>query len=476
MKSVKYLVPVLVMLVCWILPVPDGLTPQAMMYLGVFLGVVFALVLEPVPGSVAGLVGIVLVAVLMLIPGAGGKPGTVESSIRWALAGFSNATVWLMFVAFMFAMGYEKTGLGKRIALVLIFLLGRTALGVGYAVSLADLSLAPFIPSSTARGGGTIFPIVRNIPPIYGSLPDQEPRKIGAYIMWTGVTATSISSSLFLTGLAPNLFAVSLAQSTFNVTITWADWFMAMLPAGGLLLLLTPLVTYYLYPPTQKNFPDTPAWAREELRKMGPLSLREVAMVMLAVMALLLWIFGTKFIDPTLVSVLTLSLMILLRVVSWEDVISNKQAWDTFVWFGTLVTLAGGLAQVGFLKWFAAYCASHMQGLPPMMIAIGLLSLLYFSHYFFAGVTAHAVAMLPLLFTAGLSIPDMNMKFFAMFLSGSMGIMGILTPYGAAQNMIYCGAGYIPAKTFWTLGTAYGVFFFAVYLVFGLLWMPMVLS
>ena len=463
------------MLLCWMLPVPEGLTPQAMIYLGIFLGVVVALVLEPVPGSLAGLVGIILAALFMLIPGPGGKAATAASSLRWALSGFSNSIVWLMFVAFMFAMGYEKTGLGKRIALVLISLLGRTALGIGYAVALADLLLAPFIPSSTARGGGTIFPIVRNIPPVYGSLPDSEPRKIGAYIIWVGVAATSISSSLFLTGLSTNLLAVSIAQESFQVSISWTDWFLAMLPAAGFLALAAPLITYYIYPPTQKSFPDTPAWAKEELRKMGPMSRREITMGALAVMALSLWIFGSKYIDATLVSMVALGLMVLLGVVTWADVINNRQAWDTFIWFGTLVTLAGGLTAVGFLKWFSGYCSALMEGLPPMMVIVGLLALFYFSHYFFAGVSAHGVAMLALLFTAGSAIPGLDVRYFIMFLSGCLGLMGVLTPYGAAQNTIYYGARYIPARTFWALGTAYGLLFFAVYLLSGLFWMPMVM-
>jgi L-tartrate/succinate antiporter len=476
MKYARCIIPVLVMALFWILPVPEGLTSDAMRYLGVFLAVVLGLVLEPLPGAVVGLLGVCMAAALMLVPAAGGKPATLQSSVRWALAGFSNSTVWLMFVAFMFAMGYEKTGLGRRIALYLLKWLGKTALGVGYAVSLADFLLAPFIPSSTARGGGTIFPIVCNIPPAYGSFPDKEPRKIGAYLMWTGVCATSITSSLFLTGLAPNLLALSIARDAVQVTITWREWFMAMLPAGGILVAVTPLVTYIFYPPTEKKFPAIPAWAGEELEKMGPISARELTMTALALFALGMWVFGTKIIDSTLVSLVVLALMLIFRVITWEQAIGNKQAWNTLCWFGTLVTLAGGLAQTGFLKWFSTLCTSFMTGLPSMGVAFGLLALLYFSHYFFAGVTAHAAAMMSLLFTAGLAIPDINIKYLVMFLSGSLGIMGILTPYGAAQNIIYYGAGYIKAPTFWLLGFCYGLFFFAVYTLFAMLWMPTVIG
>ena len=72
-----------------------------------------------------------------------------RTALSWALSGFSNSTVWLIFGAFMFALGYEKTGLGRRIALLLVRAMGRRTLTLGYAVTIADTLLAPFTESST---------------------------------------------------------------------------------------------------------------------------------------------------------------------------------------------------------------------------------------------------------------------------------------------------------------------------------------
>ena len=113
----------------------------------------------------------------------------------------------------MFALGYEKTGLGRRIALVLVKAMGRKTLTLGYAVVIADAILAPFTPSSTARSGGTIYPVIKNLPPLYDSKPDDPSmRRMGSYIMWVAIAATCVTSSMFLTVLAPNLLAVELVQ------------------------------------------------------------------------------------------------------------------------------------------------------------------------------------------------------------------------------------------------------------------------
>ena len=58
-----------------------------------------------------------------------------------ARAASANTIVWLIFAAFMFTVGYAQTGLGRRIALHLVRLLGHRTLGLGYAVALADLAL-----------------------------------------------------------------------------------------------------------------------------------------------------------------------------------------------------------------------------------------------------------------------------------------------------------------------------------------------
>ena len=200
-EAIKMLIPVGILAVVWfIIPVPQGLSVGAWHYLAIFLAVIVGLILEPVPAALVGLIGVSLAALLGLV----GK--TSGANVKWALSGFSNGTIWLIFAAFMFAMGYQKTGLGRRISLVMIKYMGKSSLGLGYAVAFADLALAPFMPSNTARSGGTIYPIAINIPIIFNSTPEHEPRKMGAYITWVAMATTCVTSSMFLTALAPNLW------------------------------------------------------------------------------------------------------------------------------------------------------------------------------------------------------------------------------------------------------------------------------
>jgi L-tartrate/succinate antiporter len=229
------------------------------------------------------------------------KPGfkPANAALTWALSGFANTTVWLIFGAFMFALGYEKSGLGRRIALLLVKQLGGRTLTLGYAIAAADALLAPFTPSNTARSGGTLYPVLQNLPGLYGSKPnDPSDRRIGGYIMWVAIAATCVTSTMFLTALAPNLLAVELVKKSTGTEIGWAQWFVAFAPVGLLLLLLVPLLSYWIYPPEVKRGREVPDWAAGELARLGPVTRQEIALAALVLLALALWIFGGDVATP----------------------------------------------------------------------------------------------------------------------------------------------------------------------------------
>jgi L-tartrate/succinate antiporter len=439
--------------------------------------VIVGLMLEPLPGGAIGISGVTLATLLapwvLYGPAELAKPGFNPSTaaINWALSGFSNATVWLIFGAFMFALGYEKTGLGRRIALVLVKRMGRKTLTLGYAVAAADTILAPFTPSNTARSGGTIYPVIKNLPPLYDSKPDDPSmRRIGSYIMWVAIATTCVTSTLFLTALAPNLLAKELVKKIANVELAWGAWFVAAAPAGLLLLVSVPLLAYWLYPPEVKEGAEVTEWAAKELAKLGGFTSREITLAVLVAIALVLWIFAGDYVNPTTTALVVISLMVRLNVVTWDDISKNFNAWNTLAWFATLVALAGGLSQVGFVKWFAESIASHMAGFTPTKAILLLLVINFFIHYAFASGTAHVTAMIPVLLAVGSAVPNMNMPQLALLLCLQLGIMGIITPYGTGPSPVYYGSGYLPAADYWRMGAIFGLIFFVVFMVLTVPW------
>ncbi len=467
----RAIVPLLVGAVVALVPGPAGLPPRAWHYFAAFAAVIVGLVLEPIPAAAVGLFGVTFAAAAALPFSAAELADPAfklpAEAVKWALAGFANSTVWLIFGAFMFAMGYEKTGLGRRIALVLVRAFGGRTLGLGYAIALADLVLAPFTPSNSARSAGTIYPVIRAIPAIYGSLPGATARRLGAYLMWVAFAVTCVTSSMFVTALAPNLLALELVKRATGVEITWTRWCLGFLPVGAGLLLVLPWLIFKIYPPEIRRSADVPRWAAEELARLGPISPKELLMAALVILALGLWIFGANLLDPALVALVGVCLMLACGLVTWDDILGNRPAWNMLTWFATLVVLADGLNRVGFVSWFARGGASVLGGVPPVVVLVALVSLFFLIHYMFASLTAHATAVLPVMLAAGAAVPGLPTSSFALLLVYSLGLMGVITPYATGPAPVYFGSGYLSRKDFWRLGLTFGLIYLATLLLVG---------
>ena len=473
----KALAPVAISVVLALLPVPSGLAPHAWYFFSVFVGVIVGLILEPLPGAAIALIGMTVVAVLgrfaLFSPQQLSEPGfrPASAALTWALSGYSNSTVWLIFGAFILALAYSNTGLGHRIALVIIKRMGKSTLLLGYGIALADTILAPFIPSPTARSGGIIYPIASDLALDYGSKPnDASSRRVGSYLMWVSIMTTCVTSSLFLTAASFNLLAAGFVEKLAHVELGWTDWFITAAPVIVPLLVLVPLLSYWLYPPEVKRNSEVSKWAATQLDKIGPLTRNEIILAAVVVLSLVLWVAGGAYVGAATVAGIAVSLMLITGVLTWNDIAGHKRAWTTFAWLGALIALCDGLNQVGFVKWFADGIAGHMHGFSPHLAMLVLLALFFVAHYVFASVDAYTTALLPVILLTGAAIPGIPVKEFALLLCMELGIMGVITPFADAASPIYANSGYLPAKDYWRLGTIFGAIFLVLFLGVGVPW------
>ncbi|WP_348265566.1 anion permease, partial [Salmonella enterica] len=75
--------------------------------------------------------------------------------------------------------------------------------------------------SNRARSGGTVFPVIKNLRPLFKSFRnDPSARGIGGYLMWMMVISTSLRSSMFLTGAAANVLGLECVSKIAGVQIS----------------------------------------------------------------------------------------------------------------------------------------------------------------------------------------------------------------------------------------------------------------
>jgi divalent anion:Na+ symporter, DASS family len=436
----RFVTTVLVAVIIWVLPIPTGVDPKAWHLLAIFVATILGLILQPLPMGAVVLTGMISTSL------------TKTLSIGEALSGFSNPTVWLIFVAFVFARAFAKTGLGRRVAYLFIRAFGHKTLGLGYALAASDLVLSPAIPSGAARTGGVLFPIVRSLATAFESEPGPTAGKIGRFLIISTYQAHAVTCAMFMTSMAANPLIAELAKKSANVQITWGTWAIAGIVPGILSLLVMTYLIYKLDRPEITETPEARELARKELAKMGAMTRDEWVVFGTFSLALILWITGSlTHIEATEVALLGLALMVLFGTITWEDILGERTGWNTLIWFGGIVGMASMLAKLGLFKWFAEYVSAHVNGMP-WLPALIILTLIYnYSGYFFASLTAHVVAMyVPFLTVAiAVGVPPL---FAALVLAFFSSLCVSLTHYGGGPAPVYYGANFVTLRRWWGIG------------------------
>ncbi|MGS2762122.1 anion permease [Sinomicrobium sp. M5D2P9] len=457
-------------IVLWFIPVPEGLKENAWHLFSIFVFVIMGIITKAAPMGTMAMLGIALSAFsLVLAPEDSTSPA--KDSIINALSGFGNSIIWLIGMAFFIARGFIKTGLGSRIAYFFVRQFGKSTLGLSYGLNLADLILAPAVPSNTARSGGIIYPIMKSIALSLGSdasRPETN-KKAGTFLTLSTYNANLITSTMFLTGTASNPMAQKFAAD-LGINISWGSWAVAALVPGLLCLIAMPYVLYKISPPGLKNTGDAPELARQKLLEMGKMKREEWIMILAFVILLFLWIFGDAVsIDATTTALLGLCFLLLTRVLTWEDVKSEKGAWDTIVWFSSLVMMASFLAKLGFIPWLSENIKGYISGMS-WYYAFPIIILIYFYlHYMFASATAHVAALYYAMLSVGVAVgvpPEM----LALFLGFCGGIFGTLTHYGHGPAPILYGSGYVTVNQWWKDGFLLSIVYLLIFFVLGGLW------
>ena len=389
----------------WYVTPPDGLSVNAWRMFLIYAAAILGLVLKPFPEPV-------------ILLGAVAATALIFNDPKGALAGYASTTTWLVFAAFTLSAAFVNTGLGKRIAYLLIGKLGHTTLGLGYVTAFLDLAVAPATPSNTARAGGIVFPIMNSVAVALGSQPGDTAKKVGSYLMVNTYMVTKVTSFMFVTAMAPNALAGDYMKKIMDVSLDWMFWAKALVVPGFLLLLIIPLVVYLMDPPELKKV-DNKKIAEDGLRELGPMSTKEKFLVALFILALLGWMmpsvlkefFGiTKFMgvkiamNATSVAVGIMALTFITGVMSWDELLKNKSGWSTLIWFGGIVGLSDVLTKMKFFSWLAVVMKSYMNFGDNATLALWVIVFASVAvRYLFASGTAYVAAMLPVFLTVGMA-------------------------------------------------------------------------
>jgi DASS family divalent anion:Na+ symporter len=231
-----------------------------------------------------------------------------------------------------------------------------------------------------------------------------------------------------------------------------------------------PFVLWRVYPPSIRRTPAAASFASLELDRLG--SATSAERVMLAVFGATTLLYVTKAwhgIDYPVTALAGLAALLFTRVLTWDDVLAERSAWDTFVWYGAIYAMARGLNEAGLSAAFARSVRGVTLHQHWWLVVAVLLAIYLYAHYAFATITAHVSAMyvpFAIVMIAAGTPPILTVL--TMAYVSSLGAS--LTHYGTTSSPIYYGAGYLSQGAWWRVGLIVTTVNGLVWVLCGLVW------
>ncbi|MBV9242405.1 MAG: DASS family sodium-coupled anion symporter [Acidobacteria bacterium] len=443
-----------------VIPPPPGVEYKSWLLLAIFIATIVGSIVQPLTGSAIVLLGVTATAAFGALSPAD------------ALKGYADPVVWIVLAAFFISVAVIKTGLGRRIALIFIRAIGRTTYGLSYALIGTDFLLAAVVPSNGARNGGIVIPIAVSVSESYDSRPDDGTAgKLGEYLIYLLYQCEVVIAATFLTGHAGNFVMQKIALKETGIELTYFGWFAAAILPSLVSLAIIPAMIYKFFPPEIKATPAASEYAADELKKMGPVTTSEWLLIATLLGVIVAWtIQGWMHIgDPAIAALAGIGFLLLTRVVTWTELMGERNAWSTFIWYGGLVNMATALGETGLTKLFATSVASYTTGMTWALALAILLFVYFYSHYLFASITAHALAMYSAFAIVTLTAGTPG-GLAVLFLTYFATLSASLTHFGTTPGPIYFGTGYAKQGTWWKIGFITSIINITVWSTIGLGW------
>ena len=330
--AVKLLLAAAVFLAILLMPAPAGLTEQGQRALAVMVLAVILWATEAIPVPVAGVGGVVLLALLGAVPG-----------LAPALYGFSQPVAYFLIGILTLGLAVHRSGLAERLATYLM----RGAAGsprllyVQMLFSFAALTFA--LPSASTRGAIMVHVYEQVLE--RWNIPQEHPF-YKATMMAMGSLNRLGSTALLAGGITPVVASGLLGD------FSWGQWFVLMSVPFYANLVVGGTVLFVFYRSGFRLGDDVRA-ATIALDRVSPIEMRAGAIVMLTA---LLWF--TDFahgLHPAVPAMIAMCLILLPRVgiLTWRE-FERDLGWSNFFIIATSLSLSHALVTTGAAAWFSA--------------------------------------------------------------------------------------------------------------------------
>jgi sodium-dependent dicarboxylate transporter 2/3/5 len=428
-------------------PTPEGLSPEAWRTAAVGLLMATWWITEAIPIAATALLPLGLFPLLGV--------GTVDA----AAEPYANPLIFLFLGGFLIALGMQRWGLHRRVALRVIRAIGARPgrVVLGFMVTSAFLSM--WI-SNTATAMMMLpigLSVVRLAMPDEGEEGEADPdgtpdeRRTFAVVLMLGIAyACSIGGAGTLIGTPPNALLAGFLDETYGVDVSFARWMVVGLPVVVLGLPLAYLtLTRVAYRLTLSRIAGGRAMIEREVERLGPTTRPEriVAVVFGVVAALWMtrgwlsaWVPGLSDAGIAMAGALVLFVVPAdwkegVFVLDWS--VADEVPWGVLLLFGGGLSLASAVERTGLATWIGE-ALGGLEGLPVVGVIFGVAAVVVLLTELTSN-TATTAAFLPILGSVAVGIGQN--PFLLVVPAALAASCAFMLPVATPPNAIVYGSG-----------------------------------
>jgi DASS family divalent anion:Na+ symporter len=231
-----------------------------------------------------------------------------------------------------------------------------------------------------------------------------------------------------------------------------------------------PWTIYRLHPPRLRTTEAARTVAREALRAMGALTRQERWLVAILLLVMAGWVSSPWHgVSNTIVALAGVSTLLLAGVISWQELLTERKAWDVLIWFGAVIMMADALVQSGVVAVLSRSILPYFHSWGAIGALAGLVTVYLYVHYAFASMTAQVTALYPAFLTAALA-SGISPIVSALSLAYFSNVNASTTHYGTGSAPVFFGLGYVSQREWWRVGFLISLVNLTLWLGGGLLW------
>jgi len=452
-----------------ILPQPAGLSIAGQHMLGIFAFAVIVWMTEAVDYVASSIILTALIAFLLGFAPDPARPDHILGTSRAlsaAMDGFTNPAVALIAASLVIATAMAITGLDKRVAFVVISLIGtsRSRLLLGTIIVMAVLAF--FVPTASARVA-CLVPIILGM---ISALGIDKHSRLAGMLMMSIVYLSLIWAIGIETGAAQNVYVNALMDRTIHVRISWIDWLVVGAPYS---IAMSVALYFVLMKTMAPPAAEAAVVGSGHLGPApGPMTTDEIKLLVFSLILLGFWATEDKLhsFDSSTVAVAAVALMFVpkIGVIDWKQV-QSRIPWGILIQLSVGVGLGTALLKTGAAAWLAAYVVDEfgVQQLSMFAILAVLWLFLILIHLGFSSGAAMATTMIPVMMSVlqQAQLPTLKVAGMTMLLTFVTSV-GWILPINGPQNMLAFGTDTFEARDFIRVGIVLTVIAYVMLLLF----------